>query len=225
MSRTDMILHHVPASRSFRVLWLMEELGLEATIKSYSIRDGSMRAPEYLAKNPLGRAPALEWNGQVVTESGAILQLLAEQNTQAGLDRAVGHDDRARYLELFAFAETMASQIEALNMQHLFLRDPEMQSVTVMKLNTARLRSAMKALEHWLGEQEYMLPSGLSAVDMMMGFNVVGAPFYVKLDEFPRLTAYRARIKARDAFQRAQAKDGVQDFYDQDFYPLPEGRK
>lgn len=219
---TDMVLHHIPGSRSFRVIWMLEELGLQADLRSYSIRDGSLRAPEFLALNPMGRVPALEMDGQVICESGAILQMLAERAPASGLDRPAGDAERASYLEMFGFAETMASQMEALNMQHLFLRDPAMRSVTVMKLNTARLRAAMRVLDGHLRDQDYVLGSGVSAADMMMGFNVIGAPYYVALDEFPALQAYKARIEARPAFQAAMAKDGVQDFFDKDFYPLLE---
>lgn len=217
-----MILHHIPFSRSFRVLWMLEELGLEAEIKPYSIRDGSLRSTEYLGINPLGRVPALEWNGAVLRESGAILQMLAEAHPDSGLDRPIGDPERGRYLELLGFAETMASQAESLNMQHLFLRDPAMRSVTVMKLNTARLRAAMLVLEEALGDHDYLLPSGMSAADVMMGFNIFAAPYYVKLEAFPRLSAYRARLEARPAYQRARGKDGHQDFYTQEFYPLPD---
>ena len=219
-----MILHHIPFSRSFRVLWMLEELGLEAEQRLYAITDGSLRAPEYLAKAPLGRVPALEWeDGTCLSESGAILQRLAETHAEAGFDRAADHPERGRYLELFGFAETMGGQVEMLNMQHLFLLKPEMRSPTVMKLNTARLRAALKVLEAQLDGQDYLLPSGVSAADMMMGFNLFAAPYYVKLDEFPNLQAYRARLEARPAYQSARAKDGDQDFYTQDFYPLPEG--
>lgn len=216
-----MILHHIPFSRSFRVLWMLEELGLKADIKTYAITDGSLRTPEYLAKAPLGRVPALEIDGMTLSESGAILQYLAETHAEAGLDRPVGHADRARYLEFFGFGETMGSQVEALNLQHLFLRAPAQASPTVIKLNTARLRSTLQVLDGALEGQEYVLASGLSATDMMMGFNLFAAPYYVKLDDMPNLQAYRARLEARPAFQRARALDGEQAFYTKDFYPVP----
>lgn len=217
-----MILHHISASRSFRALWMLEELGLDAAIETYAITDGSLRQPEYLAKAPLGRVPALEVDGLVLTESGAILQYLAETHAQAGFDRPVGHADRARYLEYFGFAETMGSQIEALNLQHLFLRDPSMQSPTLIKLNTARLRATLKVLDAALEGLEYLLPSGVSAADMMMGFNLFAAPYFVKFDEFANLQTYKDRLEQRPAFQRAKARDGEQGFYSQDFYPVPE---
>ncbi|PRX37760.1 glutathione S-transferase [Meinhardsimonia xiamenensis] len=216
-------LHHVPFSRSFRVLWFLEELGLEVEIVRYSIRDGSMRAPELLAISPAGRVPGIEIDDLSMFESGAILEYLAETHTEAGFDCPPGHPERHRYLELLHFAETMGALIENLNMQHLFLYNPKDASPVVIKILTARLRGTLKALEGMLREEGYLLEKGFTAADAMMGFNLFAAPYYVKLDPFPKLRAYRARLEARPAYQRAREKDGEQDFYEKDFYPVPEG--
>ncbi|WP_422050956.1 glutathione S-transferase family protein [Shimia sp.] len=216
-------LHHVPFSRSFRVLWMLEELGLEAEIIAHSIRKGTMRAPEVRAISPAARAPAIEIDGFTMIESGAILEYLAETHPEAGLGVAVGAPERAKYLQLMHFAETQAGLIEHLNMQHVFLRDPALISPTVIKLNTKRLQVTMAALEGMLGDQEFLLPTGFGAADIMMGFNLYSAPYYVALSEYRKLEAYRARLEARLAYQAARAKDGAQEFYTQDFYPIPEG--
>lgn len=215
-------LHHVPFSRSFRVLWLLEELGLPFEIAHYSIRDGSLRDPEFLAISPAGRVPALELDGKVLFESGAIVQHLCEMHPEAGLAPSPGHLDRARYLELIGFAETMGSLIENLNMQNLFLRNPSDASPVVLKLLTARLAATLRGMEEMLGDQDFLLPSGFSSADAMMGFNLFAAPYYVKLDPFSKLRAYKERLEARPAYQAARARDGEQDFYVKDFYPVPE---
>jgi len=215
-------LHHVPLSRSSRVLWLLEELALEYEIVCYSIRDGSLRDAAFLAVSPAGRVPALEMQGRVMFESGAIVQTLCEEHADVGLAPGLGHKDRVRYLELIGYAETMASLIEQLNLQHLFLRPPAKPSPVVLKIITARLAAVMAGLEALLGDQEFLLPSGFSAADIMMGFNLFAAPYYVRMEAFPNLIAYCARIKARPAYQAAQEKDGKQEFYTKDFYPAPE---
>ncbi|MDF1670383.1 MAG: glutathione S-transferase family protein [Roseovarius sp.] len=215
-------LHHVAFSRSFRVLWLLEELGLEFDVKTYSIRDGSLRDPAFLAISPGGRVPALQIDGQMLFESGAIVQWLCEQHPEAGLIPDVGAPERAAFLEMLGFAETMASLIENLNLSHIFLRDPAQASPTVLKLTTARLGATLAGLESRLGAQEYLLSTGFSGADAMMGFNLFAAPYYVKMDPFPQLQAYSARLAARPAFQAARARDGEQDFYTQDFYSIPE---
>ncbi|CUH50669.1 glutathione S-transferase family protein [Shimia marina] len=216
-------LHHVPFSRSFRVLWLLEELGLSAQIVMHSIRAGTMRQPDMRALSPAGRVPALEIDGMCLFESGAIVEYLAETHPEAGLAALPGTPDRARYLQMVHFAETQASLLEQLNMSHVFLRDPAQASPTVIKLTTMRLHATLGALESLLGDQEFLLAQGFSAADIMMGFNLFAAPYYVDLAEFPKLCAYRDRIAARPAYVAARAKDGEQEFYTQDFYPVPEG--
>lgn len=214
-------LHHVPLGRSFRVMWLMEELGLDYEVAYYSIRDGSMRTPEFLALSPAGRVPAMEMDGEVLVESGAILQVLCERHPEADLMPAPDHADRARFLEMMAYAETIGCLVENLNLNRIFLRDPADASPVVIKLLTARLRAALGAMEDRY-EGDYLLSGGFSAADIMYAYGFELACRYVHLDQFPALTAYWDRLKARPAYQRAKARDGEQDIYDQDFYPLPE---
>ena len=61
-------LHHIPGSRSMRVLWLLEELGLDADLRVWSLTDGSLRSPEFRAMSPAGRVPALEVDGRTIFE-------------------------------------------------------------------------------------------------------------------------------------------------------------
>ena len=217
---TGIVLHHVPGSRSFRVLWMLEELGLDYEIVRHSIRDGSLRAPEVLALSPAGRAPALEMDGTAIFESGAILEHLAETHPEAGLHRAPGDADRVRYLQGLHFAETMASLVENLNLSHVFLRPPAKPSVPVLKVTTARLRATLAGLEAMLGDGDH-LAGGFSAADVMMGFNLRSVPRYVRMDAFPRAVAYTERLAARPAFAAALAKDGPSDIYDRQFYEIP----
>lgn len=215
-------LHHVPFSRSFRVLWLLEEMGLDCEVIPYSITDGSMRAPEFAAVSPTARVPGLEIDGLTLFESGAIVEYLCETRAAHGFGRVPGHVERPRYLQLIHFAETMAGLVEQLNLNHLFLRDPSKASPTVIKINTRRLGATLAALEDMLRDEGYLLEGGFSGADTMLGFNLFSAPYYVPLDPFPKLCAYRDRLTARPAYQSARLKDGQQDFYKRDFYPIPE---
>ncbi|NKX44325.1 glutathione S-transferase family protein [Roseicyclus persicicus] len=214
-------LHHVPWGRSFRVLWLLQEMGITPDeIVRYRIGDRAMRGAGLLGVSPAGRIPALEIDGITIFESAAILQYLCESRPEPGFGRPPGHPERVRYLELMGFAETQASLVEQLNLNHLFLRPPAKPSPTVVKLNTLRLADTLRALEGMV-EGEYLLPSGFSAADAMLGFNLFAAPFYVRMDPFPRLRDYWGRISARPGFRAAAAIEGPQDFYARDFYEVP----
>ncbi len=215
----DVVLHHVPWGRSFRVLWLLAEMGIEPEIELYEIGSRKMREG-LLQRSPAGRIPALEIDGVSVFESAAILQYLCESRPEHGFGRAPGDAERTAYLETMGFAETMASLIEQLNMAHLFLRPPAKPSAIVVKLNTLRLADTLRALEGMIGG-EYLLPSGFSAADCMLGFNLFAAPFYVRMDTYPGLQAYWTRLQARPGFQVAAAIEGPQTFYAKDFYKVP----
>lgn len=216
-------LHHIPFSRSFRILWLLEEMGLRADLKTYSITDGSLRAAEFKAISPVGRVPALEIDGLTIYESGAIVEYLTETRPEHGLGRLPGDAERVPYLEWLGFAETQASILASLNMQHLFMGDPTPAAPATMKLEAARLASTLKAMDRALSGREWLLPSGFSAADTMMGFNLFSAPYYVHFDKFPHVAAYVERIEARPAYKEARLLDGKQEFYTKDFYEVPHG--
>lgn len=218
-------LHAIPGSRSFRVLWLLEEMGITPDeIINYAITDGSLQTDAFRDVNPAGRVPALEIDGMTLIESGAITQYLLETRPDHGLAPEIGAPNRGAFLQWLHFAESVAALIQNLNMQHLFLPDPAMRSPTVMALETRRLAGLLKVAEAAFSDgRGTLLPEGFSAADTMFGFNLSAAFHYVHKEKFPRLQAYLARMQARPASQRAMAAQGEDYFYKQDFYELPEG--
>ncbi len=215
-------LHSIAGSRSFRVLWLLFELNEEVEVVRYAITDGSLHTEDFKAISPARRVPALEIDGRVLFESGAIVQYLCETRSGHGLMPAPEDPERADWLMWLHYAETLACHIQNLNMQHLFLPDPATRSATVMELETKRLAIALKGIERALQDGDYLLPSGFSAADIMMGFTLESASRYVRFDRFTAVAAYRDRIAARPAYRSALAAEGAQQFYDRDFYDLPE---
>lgn len=213
-------LHHVPWGRSFRVLWMLQEMGISPDLELYRIGTRKMQEPGLKTHSPAGRIPALEIDGRTVFESSAILQYLCETRPIFGFGRPPGDPERVSYLEALGFAETQASLIEQLNLNHLFLRLPAKPSPVVVKLNTLRLKGTLDALDGMIGG-EYLLPSGFSAADVMLGFNLFAAPFYVRLDPWPGLQAYWQRLQARPAFRAAAEIEGPQTFYAKEFYEVP----
>ena len=216
-------LHSVAGSRSFRVLWLLYEMGLEPEVIRYDIAKGDLRSPEFLGLSPAGRVPVLEIDGQVLFESGAIVEYLCETRAELDMAPMPGEAERAAFLTWLHYAETVGVLIQNLNLQQVFLPDPAMRSPTVIGIEVKRLAVALKPLERVLSGQDYLLKRGFSAVDTMMGFTLESARHYVRFDRFPALSAYKARIEGRAAYQRALEAEGLQRFYDREFYEVPEG--
>lgn len=224
-AKPKVILHHVQYGRSFRVLWLLEEIGLDRfdglDIVEHRIGTKEMRESNLGRISPAVRIPAIEIDGLQMSESGAIVEYMAETYAPE-LGRAPGEPERPEYLQWIHYSETQASLIEQLNLMMVFLRPPAKPSPIVVKLTVARLRQTLRGMEERLGDREWLLPSGFSAADVMMGFNLFAVPYFVQIDEFPRVSAYAARIAARTAHVRAVEREGPQRFYDKEFYPVPE---
>lgn len=217
-------LHHVQYGRSFRVLWLIEEIGEEVfgglEVIEHRIGTKEMAQSDLRRVSPATRIPAIEFDGLEMSESGAIIEYLTEVYAPA-LNRPVNSPERPEFLQWLHYAETMASLIEQLNLQMVFLRPPAKPSPIVVKLNVARLRQTLAGMESRL-EHDWLLKSGFSAADIMFGFNLFATRYYVDMTQFPKLEAYWARIQDRPSFQRCVAREGAQRFYAQDFYPVPE---
>ncbi|TCO72509.1 glutathione S-transferase family protein [Rhodovulum euryhalinum] len=216
-------LHHCPQARSFRTLWLLHEMGLEFEIRSYSFFDKSLRHPDYLALSPAGRVPALEIDGRVLFESGAITEYLVETRPDCGLGRFPGNPDRADWLEWLHFAETIGQHLASLTQQHIALREDWMRSPTVMRLEAKRLEKALEVVDRAIEGRDWLLPSGFSAVDTNVGYGVMIARRFVPAELLPGVDAYYRRLAERAAFQRAMAEDGTPEIYKREFYEVPDG--
>lgn len=221
MNPSPIRLHHCAQARSFRILWLLEEMGLTFEVVPHSFFDKSLRAPEYLRLSPAGRVPALEIDGKVMFESGAIAEYLCETRGQLG--RLPGDPERAGWLEWLHFSETAGQHLAALTQQHVVLREDWMRSPTVMQLEAKRLEKVLGAVEAALEGRDHLLASGFSAVDVTMGYSALIGRRFVRLEALPRVAAWLARLEARPAYQRAAARDGTGEIYTKDFYEVPHG--
>lgn len=215
-------LHHCHETRSMRVLWLLNELGLDYDLVVHRF-DKSLRTPDYLALNPAGRVPALEIDGRVIWESGAILEYLCERFAQAGLGRAPGTPERADWLIWLHFAETISQHSAALTQQHIALYDDAMRSPVVMRLEAKRLEKCYWALEQRLAGRDHLLGGGFSAADIAVGQALCMARHFARLEPFPALAAWHGRVTARPAFIRSLPPAGAQRLYQRDFYEVWHG--
>lgn len=215
-------LHHCAQTRSMRALWLMHELGLDFEVVRHPF-DKTLRRPEYLALNPAGRVPALEIDGRVIWETGAIAEYLCERFPEAGLGRAPGTPERIDWLIWLHFAETVSQHAAALTQQHLVLYEDRMRSPVVMRLEAKRLEKCYAAIEGRLAGRAHLLDGGFSAADVGVGQAVYMGRHFACIEPFGALADWYGRITARPAFRRSLPGPGEPLLYTRDFYAAPEG--
>lgn len=216
------VLHHCHQTRSMRSLWLLNELGLRYSLRVHAF-DRSLREPEYLSLSPAGRVPALEMDGEVYFETGAIAEILCERFPERGLGRPPGDIDRPDFLVWLHFAETVTQHAAALTQQHVVLYEDEMRSPLIMRLEAARLRKCYAAIEGRLStpveNRDYLLTSGFSAADICVGQAVYMGRHFATLDDFPETGRWYERITERESFHDALPPPGAERLYEQEFYP------
>ena len=210
-------VHHLNNSRSQRVLWLLEELGVPYEIKHYQRNARTMLAPpELRAVHPLGKSPVITDGDTVIAESGAIMEYLTERFGQ--LAPPAGSAERRRYTYWLHYAEgtLMTLMIVALLLSRIerapWLVRPIAKGISAQVKRaylTPNLRANLDFMEAELGKSEWFAGAELSAADIQMSFPVQAAAARGGLDaRYPKLKAYLQRIEARPAYQRALQKGG-----------------
>ncbi len=199
-------VHHLNNSRSQRILWLLEELGLPYEIVHHQ-RDAvtSLAPPELLAVHALGKSPMLEDDGNIVTESGAIVEYICERHGGAHLVPARGSDDHVRYLEWLHFAEGSAMTPILLNLYTSRLGEG---GAPLRPRIAHQLQSHFQYMEDSLLPSGYFVGNGLTGADIMLSFPAEAAVKMGNAADKPKLAAYVAAIHARPAYQAALAKGG-----------------
>jgi glutathione S-transferase len=197
-------LWHAPLSRSCRVVWLLEELGLPYRIELLGFRDGTMQSPAYLVRSPLGKVPTLEDDDVVIFESGAIVEWLLEKYGKGRLaPRPGGTAERARFLQWLHWSEATLLPPLAEFAQHTLLR-PESERIPALVPDARRrIDLTLRALDADLAGRTWLLDE-FSAADVMTGYGVQLARILGVLPaELAHLVAYLERCAARPAFQKA----------------------
>jgi glutathione S-transferase len=217
-------VHHLNNSRSQRVLWLLEELGLPYEIKHYQRDAKTMLAPPELKQvHPLGKSPVLTDGDITVAESGAIIEYLVDRAGGA-LRPPPGTPEHRRYTYWLHFAEGTA--MPPLLMKLVFDRvksapmpffvKPIARAIADKVLANfvmPNITSQLDYMEAELGRSEWFAGDEFSAADIQMSFPLEAAAQRAGLDaRRPRLKAFLDRIHARPAYRRALERGGRYDF-------------
>jgi glutathione S-transferase len=218
-------VHHLNNSRSQRVLWLLEELGVPYEIKKYQRDPKTMLAPETLrGVHPLGKSPVITDGDVTVAESGAIVEYLIEHYGQGPLVPPPGTDERRRYTYWLHFAEGSAmpplllklifDRIESAPMP--FFVKPVARGISrKVKAMTVEpnLKRQLDFMEAELGKSEWFAGNAFSAADIQMSFPVEAAAQRAGLDASrPKLMNFLKKIHARPAYRKALERGGPYSF-------------
>jgi glutathione S-transferase len=215
------VVHHLNNSRSQRILWLLEELGLDYEIKKYQRDAKTMLAPpELRAIHPLGKSPVITDGDVTVAESGAIIEYLLERYGNGRFVPPAGTPDKLRYTYFLHYAEGSAmtpllmklvfDRVETSPMP--FFARPIARSIAQKVKSTyvmPQIAGHLNYLEAELGKSTWFAGEQFSAADIQVSFVLEAVDSRAGLDEkHPKLRAFLDRIHARPAYQRALERGG-----------------
>jgi len=198
--------YHAVPSRSMVVRWMLEELGEPYDVHLIDLKAGEQNAPDYRAVNPQGKVPAIRYKGAVTTEVAAICCLLADEFPDAKLSVPVGDPQRGPYLQWLFFNP---SAIEPAMMDTRFPRNPAPPPTAIGYRDLDALLDVVEgALKDGQGrEKEYLMGGQFTAADVVTGSGLRWGMHFGMIPQRPALVAYVQRLEAREAMQRASAKD------------------
>ena len=216
------VVHHLNNSRSQRILWLLEELGLEYEVRRYERNPETMLAPPALrAVHPLGKSPVISDGSVTLAESGAIIEYLAERHGAGRLAPAAGTPERVRYIYWLHYAEGSAMPPLLLKLVFDRLESAPMPFFVrpIARSIAGRARSSfiqpqidlhLDYMEGELGRSAWFAGDDFTAADVQMSFPLEAAAARGGLDaKRPRLMAFLERIHARPAYARALERGGA----------------
>jgi glutathione S-transferase len=199
------LVHHLQNSRSQRILWLLEELGLPYEVRRYERDPKTMLAPPELRKiHPLGKSPLVEVDGHILAETGAIIgYLVRREDNRLGPGTGVAH---YRWHQFLHYAEgSLMPPLLALLVVHRLglLGRPARKPLLGM------FGQHLRWLESELAERDWFAGADFSAADVMMSFPLEAAVERAGLDDrYPRLQSWLERIHARPAYRAALQRGG-----------------
>ncbi len=196
-------LHHLNASRSKRIIWLLEELGVEYEIIAYK-RDAvtNLAPPELKAIHPLGKSPVLEDDGHVIVESGAITEYLTEKFGADTLMPAKDTADYIQYKQWMHFAEGSA-MLPALLL--MFLRVDGCKTNMLQGYAEGEMHNILSHLNNSVSDSEFLVGQSFTAADILNSFLIENIHKKSGLDHYPALKGYIEKLMAMPGSKKAQA--------------------
>jgi len=203
-------VHHLNNSRSQRVLWALEELGLDYQIVPHQRDPQTNLSPDSLkAVHPLGKAPVLRDGGRLYFESGAVLDYLARTYGKGRLAPREGSPDYQRYVEWMHFAEGSAMLPVMLKLYVSRLGET---GAPLLPRIHGEIENNFGFLDSELAGRDYFVGDDLTMADIQLTFVIQAARMLYTLEKFPNLAAFLQRVQARPAYRRAIERGGAYAF-------------
>ncbi len=200
-----MKIFHAPNTRSVRIVWLFEELGLPYALERFTLGDPAMRAPDYAKVHPMGRVPALQDGETTIFESGAIVQYVLARHGHGRLAPDPAAPEFPQYLQWLHYAEGMIMPPVNTIVVETILLPPERRNQVNVDRATKLLSRMLGAVDAHLQGRDF-LAGAFSGADIMTGHAcTVAARLGADIADKPNVAAYIARLNERPALQRAWA--------------------
>jgi len=194
------VLYHAPRTRSVRIHWLLEELGIPYRLEVLDFVPPA--SGPFAQRTPFGKFPAIEDGDVKMFESGAIVEYVIDRYGKGRLAPAPGTSARAAYLQWVHFAEATAFPPLGNIAWHLMFRQDAEQVPGAMADYRGWAQAALDVVERALAGKDYLLGGELSGADIMMGYTVIVAKWLGLVDErHANVAGYVARLEERPAFR------------------------
>jgi len=201
----DITLYYCAETRATRIRWLLEELELPYQLHIIDIFAGAGQAPEYQKIHPYGQVPAIKIDDEVIYESGAICNVLADRFPAKRLAPKLNSQERAQYEQWMFFAPATLEPPIFQYLLHSFLLPTDRRVSEIADWNLKSYRYVLITLEKIfktnMRNQDYLINNHFSCADIMIASVLFWAPEIVA--KYPRVSAYTENLKSRAAYQHA----------------------
>ncbi len=198
-----MLLHGFPGTRTKRIRWLLEELGVDYEYREVDVRKGAHKSPDFLRLHPHGRVPVLEDGELRFIESCAALLYLADKYPEKGLAPALGDPERGRYYQFMVYAAATLDTPSVQTYFHSVLFPAERRNSAVVAEHAPGLAIAVAVIDQALTGRPHLCGEKFSAADVAIGYALDLVDQCGGLTGSDNARAYIARLRDRPAYQAA----------------------
>lgn len=203
------VLYGMPKTRTTRVVWALEELGVEYNYHLVDLTKGAGQQPEFLALNPSGKVPVLADGELVLTESAAICTYLGDKHPESELVPRPGTAERGKFEQWCHFVMSELEQPLWTVGKHKFVFPEEKRVPAIIEVARWEFGRAAQLLARGLQGREYLVGGSFSMADILAAHTLAWARGFKMPHGIELLDDYQQRICSRSAFSRAREREAA----------------